>query len=798
MAIITSKNFNGIQLLKVNSNPSGISSPVGSVALDISTGNKYRNAGGGVWNLIVSGSITEPQTNGTQGPQGNQGIIGSQGAQGTTGDRGPQGVPGTQGSQGLNGDRGLQGNQGSTGSGTQGPQGSIGSGTQGPQGSQGDRGPGGGAQGYQGSQGSTGDRGSQGLQGTQGVQGSQGRTGDQGTQGFQGSTGDRGLQGNQGPQGSTGVGTQGPQGVPGSGGGGGGVGGLPVINVTTDLVGLGYSTNAKADGSESGGDPIQHAIDHFLMNPADFYAIYIPPGVYSISKSLVIAYPPLGDSSPGTFSQCNIISSLNMFPDVGGAAIQWNSGAGKVDPMLVIQGARNVSLSGITFNGPNTAPYDLLNQVDINGHGNHFEALFSTDYADWISSGIRENSRSPQCCVAIDPFLDGYPGNVASNRYPNLTSYYVSKYQRSSSNIVFENCGFRKSAFGIVISPSGPVSGVDVIANAENFFFKNCFFEYNRVHYSTGQSQARANNLFSPRMFGSYIAIDTELVGPGGNNGVAPSFSGAPNIGGCKYVFNINTVNQLLDFSNAYCESVASLGRIDFGTGGLGVRMSGCTFTFISPDESGYPGSKGIYPGVPYHMNNFGMTHLDRCVMHTGNYPLRFWTSDTTRLKLTLCALWTDGLNGKVQAGFDVRANDPSNYPEKTIVIDTALVRPNNQSLMHDDPIGDKTSVFDVGLKTITKGINNTIGTFQISVAAGANSLEVGDLLYEYNKPPEGTIFQPEMLTVNGQSNQNYLGIIGRIKTIQGSDPKTITVDQIYKGFDFTHGTYLRRFRWSA
>ena len=785
MAIITSKTFNGIQLLKVNSNPSGISAPNGSIALDTSTANKYRNVGGDVWNLIVSGSITEPQASGTQGPQGAQGGDGVQGYQGSTGDRGPQGVPGsqgnqgsgTQGAQGSTGDRGTQGDQG-----LQGFQGTTGSGTQGAQGAQGDRGErgqGAGSQGAQGYQGSTGV----GTQGPQGVPGSQGATGS-GTQGSQG--------------------YQGPQGVPGSGGGGAS-GGLPVINVTTDLVGLGYAANAvTGSGVSSGGDAIQDAIDHFLLNPASFYAIYIPPGVYNISKSLIIAYPPLGSAEAGTFSQCNIISSLNMFPDVGGAKIQWNSGLGKVDPMLVIQGARNVSLSGITFEGPNTAPIELLSVDPAVGAWDNYQRLFSTDYADWISSGIRDNARSPQCCVAIDPFLDGSPGGNMSNRYPNLTNYYVGKYQRSSSNIVFEHCAFRKSAFGVAISPPGPptASGDNVTANAENFYFKNCFFEYNRVHYSTGQSQARANNLFSPRMFGSWISIDTQLIGPGtnegGTNGVAPVISGAPNIGGCKYVLNINTLAQPFDLSNAYCESIASIGRVDFGVNGTGARFSSCNFSFKDATDAGIAGNKGTVPGVPFHLSNMGMLHMDRCLLNTGQYPLKIWNGDSSRLKFTQCAIQTPGFNNKVQIGFDKYsvADD-----QKIVRTDSIIVVPVTGNVAQDSPETTKWTTYTIGSVTFTEGANPSKGSFTVNwnapVGAPLSSkLEVGDLVYLTSGTGN---FKPEIFNPPATTGGDLWGTVGTIESISGDgSTRTIAVKYIHKGFPFGAEVNLNGFRWSA
>jgi hypothetical protein len=565
------------------------------------------------------------------------------------------------------------------------------------------------------------------------------------------------------------------------------------------------------------------------LNPEDFYAIYIPPGVYSISKSLIIAYPPLGNAAAGTWSQCNIISSLNMFPDVGGAAIQWNSGLGKVDPMLVIQGARNVSLSGITFNGPNIAPFNLLNAP------NHYEALFTSEYADWLSSGIRDNSRSPQCCVVVDPFVNENPGDSASNRYPNLTSYYVGKYQRSSSNIVFENCAFRKSNFGVVISPTGPVKKidengdyvldaygnyiyVDVIANSENFYFKNCFFEYNRVHYSTGQSQARANNLFSPRMIGSWISIDTELVGPAGTAGVAPTFSGAPNIGGCKYVFNVNTSGQMLDFSNGYCESIASLGRIDLGSGtNCGARMASCTFTFICPGDVGTDAAAssaagGTVAGIPYHLSVMSTLHMDCCTINTGDYPLKIWTSDesSSRLKLTLCSILTPSVNGTVQAGFN-NTGTVSIVERGVVQIDSIKVRGISGIKIQDNPIlgypvSGKISTKDIqGTLTVgpgnntgvlfTQGANPTIGTFTITSGESAY-LQQGDLIAQYNGEAS-SVFTPELFTSNSAASDELYGVIGKVQSISSSGAtRTVTIKHIHKGFKFNSLMNVRRLRW--
>ena len=136
MAILSRRNFNNIEILKVSS-LSGVTTLPGSLAKLSSSGAVYKTLNGSTWSLLASQSGSGPT--GAQGSQGNtgpQGAAGSQGPQGAQGAQGPQGAQGSQGSQGLEGPQGTQGLEG----------------PQGPQGSQGDQGN----QGVQGAQGSQG------------------------------------------------------------------------------------------------------------------------------------------------------------------------------------------------------------------------------------------------------------------------------------------------------------------------------------------------------------------------------------------------------------------------------------------------------------------------------------------------------------------------------------------------------------------------------------------------------------------------------------------------------------------
>jgi len=638
---------------------------------------------------------------------------------------------------------------------------------------------------------------------------------------------------------------------------GGGGSTLPVINVVTDY-------GADPAGTNNGGDAIQSAINAFMANPDDYFAIYIPPGIYRISSPLIIA-------KENDFCACNIISTLNSFPEaglIGGARIAWNTGLnpatgdkyGVEKPMLVIQGARNVSLQGINFDGPNPA---AITDAAI---GTDFVDLLSSSYESWISSSIRDNPFSPQCAVVIDPFFNGVPGGASSNMYPGLESYYNNgvyssselKYQIGSSNIVFDYCSFNRNAFGVVVSPPGPsgsinlstpngayrqppiapffVASSDIVQNAENFTFKNCFWNYNRVHYSTGQSQARGNLMISPRMFGSYIAIDSLIAGPGGNVGVPPNFSGAPNIGGSKYIFNLGTTGQNFDISNLYVESCGAIGRIQLGStaGAKPIKFTSCDFTFLSRTSSGE---------VPFHFNSFnGPVRFDSCVFSTEqSNPLRFWNGDISYFTFSSCkfnalSVTTSSINPISGAPENLERaligfNNPLN-----VRMDLCEVSTNAGAKTFSDPVryGLWSQSGDVTNKTFipVEGTNFKEGIFSVgasmptmtylSSSAGADTagpVAIGDMIILRS----GT-FQPEIrtgiphpsgsgdswtpntvevsppsYTYSDATKYFYLSVIGRVKNynLEGGN-YYITASNIFHNFPFNTPQSVRFFRWNA
>jgi len=109
MTILSRRNFNNIEILKVSS-LSGVTALPGSLAKLSSSGATYKTLDGSSWSFLASQSGSGPQ-----GAQGSQGNTGQQGAAGSQGPQGAQGSQGSQGSQGIQGDEGHQGAQGAQG-----------------------------------------------------------------------------------------------------------------------------------------------------------------------------------------------------------------------------------------------------------------------------------------------------------------------------------------------------------------------------------------------------------------------------------------------------------------------------------------------------------------------------------------------------------------------------------------------------------------------------------------------------------------------------------------------------------
>lgn len=534
-------------------------------------------------------------------------------------------------------------------------------------------------------------------------------------------------------------------------------------------------------GVTGGGNAIQDAMDVMIADPEKYLGIIIPPGDYSITQPLFAI-----DRSGGSFCNVKLFGANPSFSvsasHLGQVLIRLEGDGYQDWPVMIVQGGRSCYFEGIIFlNTGNSAPKNVIDS----GTGGLFT---NPDLSDWVDPGTRTNRSSPHCCVAIDPFVDGYPDLDINNAYPGLEGYYggaeLPTVPNGSSNTVFLNCTFRGGYIGVASSPPGPAGGsVDAIQNNENNIYENCYWSYNTYHYACGQSQERNNILNNVRMYGCWAAITTEVVGPGGNASVPPFVNGG-NIGGCRYLFDINA-SQRTYVSNLYLESTASLGKLGTGAAGIqgGIHLDGITCSFSTPDTTGVSTS----PNIPFHLQTFGMVTIENSAFSTNGGEGQFFRIFNGGGRFNLREV-TWGNKGAPDTGHvGIGVHDLDTLRGTTL----QSYNPNIGAIYHDDP-QTYFETSDLEGNPIVQAIqvsgDSSEGTISLSSTAG---LEIGDLLHLRTGSP--TSYKPQVLA-SGEFAYTYVGPIGIISDI--TIDTSISVSHLPYEFPFNSNIRLTRSRF--
>ena len=569
------------------------------------------------------------------------------------------------------------------------------------------------------------------------------------------------------------------------------LGGFVVLNAGTDLVGLGYPANAVPD-VPGGADAIQYAIDEFQANPDKYYAIWIPPGRYRLTKPLVMGVD-------GGFTRVAMIGAPRSFVSetaaLAGVSIVYEgdgTGNEKQTPLLILQGMRSTHIQGIHFvsrGNPNPA------QIFSGGAG-AAAMYFNTSRADWVAPGVRTNPRSPQCVIAIDPFIPEDPGGEDTSRYPGFEEYYggaVWSNPTGSSDIHFEGCGAEGGYVGVAVSPPGDVLGVDLVQNAENFEFRDFFWVANTIHFSQGQSQSRANNLHSPRMIRSWLCIDDAHVGPGGNAGINPTITGAANIGLCVWVFNLNlTTGNQLHLTQAHFENVLSLGKLGYGASSvnLGATFHNCLFNFLAADtaRNASPAAPTAEnePEIPFQVMTWGVNIFENCVFGVSQSSTglwRIWTA-SGRTLFRGCHILDDDRNNRVQLGFPTSGDE--------WVMQHVHTRNVGIGGIYQDDVKPLVTVQDIDGGGIVQVVQDPVVQSRGTIAVSSTGqLAVGDLVRLKASSP--TKYVPQTID-DTQFAYAFPGPVGFVSAIAPN--ASVTVSGLPNGFPFAQDLRLEATTW--
>lgn len=549
---------------------------------------------------------------------------------------------------------------------------------------------------------------------------------------------------------------------------------------------------------------IQAAIDYYIDHPTEYRAIYLHPGVYKLNRPLIIGR----DSN---FVRCHLVGMPNSTASgLPGPNLVFDS---LTLPVLIIQGARGVSCTGINFFNGNKRPYEKFNTLqpgETIGQAFNRALFLESDPQTWLSTGARDNPYSPQAVVAIDPFMGPreipdprdpiqpyYPNGDPANAYPGYEEYYGGttwRHPSASSGITFRQCWFQGGVVGVAISISGPApagtpeAGQDTIQNNENYVFEHCYWVYNKTHLASGQSQARGIKLDSPVMAGSHIAIDSEQYGMGGNPGQPPIITGAPVISGCRYFLNINHATQAFNIENAYFESTLSLGWIGHGSTGVDSPASfrGCTFIFYTP----LPGT----PGIPFHLRTFGPVEFQTCTfaVDTGvanpTKLLRVWNAEG-RCFFNKCSILTGDRHNNVMIAFEA-------YDDRLQIEHAHTYHVASGARYEADPKPTITFVAVNNSNNVQVAMDGTPDKGIIAVS-NTSGIQVGDVLGITGASPVQPERYPAWPTPNDFANAFPYTFLQPIGVIWDITPNSqIKVDSLPEQFPFTTDLHLRAIRW--
>lgn len=295
-------------------------------------------------------------------------------------------------------------------------------------------------------------------------------------------------------------------------------------------------------------------------------------------------------------------------------------------PALAVQNGRGVTLKSLVFLGTN----NLYGQW---GGGSNFNLLMTITSFNLNAS--QDTQHGPYCAVAVDPFTNA--STMPGGGYSSLSAYYVAGANAGgSSNTTFEDCRFENFIVGVQLTATSAQLNNDQVT------FNRCFFGFNKVGLSIGQSQNRGIYLNDCQLYFCYYGVDA--VSYGNQNGGSLKVKGGLAVG-VKYLMNMSSQWQdTALWSGFYAESLASLGFY-YGSGATQAALlfSGCSLNFF--DWAG-----GTGPVADQHLVSSGAVLFEGCFISSINCtfpgPMRFANFGSLNFK---SCHFSDNIFGELQ-----------------------------------------------------------------------------------------------------------------------------------------------------
>lgn len=324
---------------------------------------------------------------------------------------------------------------------------------------------------------------------------------------------------------------------------------------------FGAIPNDGIDDSEE----IQMCIDAVIKLKLTTSKVNAGPGTFNLETGVVIARykaDPVPNKSKYLDVTLTLSGSIPVYdnnPSIGSTTVfQLNPSSFT----LAVQKGRNCLIENIFFIGSATVYQNFTPKQ-----------LIENSKDDWTTNvGIRGNLNSPDCAIAIDPFV----ASVApANRYPGHEHRYNSYNSGGTSMLTIRGCGFRYHHIGIANNPS---TGVQ---NGDNIRAEHCRAANLHTFWASGQTQARANSI--DNVYSVFVNRFVDCNSIGTQVGTPPSVTNC-NLAGItkEFVYMTQTGRSTARFSNNYMESLFAIGTINANS----VSFHQCHIKFIMPDNT--------------------------------------------------------------------------------------------------------------------------------------------------------------------------------------------------------------------
>lgn len=340
------------------------------------------------------------------------------------------------------------------------------------------------------------------------------------------------------------------------------------------------------DGKDDS-DAIQRAID-FAIQSDESSVIYCPPGIYDLSKGVVLARQNTnGEYAHITITLSGHVPTYSANQKIGSTTVFRLSSKSFA---VAIQKARNAVIENIVFEG-------------ISQYSNKPNEILYEDAN--LNGKSRTNQYSPSCAIAIDPFAQSIS---KKNRYNFHESRYGNQSRGGTSMLLIRGCSFLNHYIAIANNSSG------FIRNGDNIRAEQCHVTRCHTFWSAGQSQSRGNSI--DNVYATHINTFVSGVQIGSQNGTPPTISNLNLAGFCKKFLHLQTGFSGVNIYRSYLEYVWSLGIAEVNS----VSFDQCHIKFSKPSD------KFFMP--PLHLRS------SRCVVSFRDCNIEFFDNCKTPMPI--------------------------------------------------------------------------------------------------------------------------------------------------------------------